>query len=216
MRLRRRTAPRERHSLTRPARAQERMTLYFSRHPEREPWASRPDAAARAAFVAALHAAKTRLFVQLVDAGGLRLRPGVARLVGEALAAGVPLAVCSTSNEQAVRGIVRLLGPAAEARIRVFAGDVVARKKPDPSVYLLAARELGVDPARCCVVEDSHIGLTAAKAAGMRCVVTTNGYTRDEDFGAADRVYDEIGDAGAERFSLADLAALAAQPVAGR
>ncbi len=47
-------------------------------------------------------------------------------------------------------------------------GDVVPKKKPDPAIYLLAAKELGVDPARCCVVEDSGIGLKAAKAAGMR------------------------------------------------
>jgi hypothetical protein len=39
------------------------------------------------------------------------------------------------------------------------AGDIVPKKKPDPAIYLLAAKELGVDPANCCVVEDSHIGL---------------------------------------------------------
>jgi beta-phosphoglucomutase-like phosphatase (HAD superfamily) len=44
----------------------------------------------------------------------------------------------------------------------------VPKKKPDPAIYLLAAKELGVEPARCCVVEDSGIGLKAAKAAGMR------------------------------------------------
>ena len=73
-------------------------------------------------------------------------------------------------------GIVRVgLGPQVAAEMRVFAGDVVPRKKPDPAIYLLAAKELGVEPARCVVIEDSHIGLRAAKAAGMRCVVTTSG-----------------------------------------
>ena len=86
------------------------------------------------------------------------------------------IAVCSTSNEAAVSGIVRVgLGPQVAAEMRVFAGDVVPRKKPDPAIYLLAAQELGVEPARCVVIEDSHIGLRAAKAAGMRCVVTTSG-----------------------------------------
>jgi len=119
------------------------------------------------------------------------------------------VAVCSTSNEAAVSGIVRVgLGAEVAAVMRVFAGDVVPRKKPDPAIYLLAAQELGVDPARCVVVEDSHIGLTAAKAAGMRCVVTTSGYTGDEDFSAADAVFSEIGDAGKEKFSLRDLATL--------
>lgn len=67
----------------------------------------------------------------------------------EAIAAGVPVAVCSTSNERAVSTIVRvMLGPEVAAQMRVFAGDVVPKKKPDPAIYLLAAKELGVDPRR--------------------------------------------------------------------
>lgn len=59
------------------------------------------------------------------------------------------MAVCSTSNERAVSTIVRvLLGPQVAAVMRVFAGDVVPKKKPDPAIYLLAAQELGVDAAR--------------------------------------------------------------------
>ena len=64
--------------------------------------------------------------------------------------AGTPIAVCSTSNERAVSTIVRvLLGPEVAAKMRVFAGDVVPKKKPAPDVYLLAARELGVNPRMC-------------------------------------------------------------------
>jgi beta-phosphoglucomutase-like phosphatase (HAD superfamily) len=69
---------------------------------------------------------------------------------------------------------------------------MVARKKPDPAIYTLAATTLGLTPARCVVVEDSHIGLSAAKAAGMRCVVTRSAYTAGEDFSAADRVVDDL------------------------
>ena len=46
--------------------------------------------------------------------------------------------------------------------------DVVPKKKPDPAIYLLAAKTLGLDPQRCVVIEDSHIGLQAAKSAGWR------------------------------------------------
>jgi beta-phosphoglucomutase-like phosphatase (HAD superfamily) len=64
-------------------------------------------------------------------------------------AAGVPVAVCSTSNERAVSTIVRvMLGVKVASIMRVFAGDVVPKKKPDPAIYLLAAKELGVNPAR--------------------------------------------------------------------
>jgi len=62
------------------------------------------------------------------------------------------------------------------------AGDIVPKKKPDPAIYMLAAKELGVNPQNCCVIEDSRIGLQAAKAAGMVCLVTKSSYTQDEDF----------------------------------
>lgn len=185
----------------------ERMTHHF----ERTGWpAAAPGGAEELReFVAGLHKSKTALFMDLVETGALPLRPGVPRLVDEALAAGVQVAVCSTSNEKAVAAIVRvMLGPERAQRMRIFAGDVVPKKKPDPAIYTLAATTLGVDPARCVVVEDSHIGLTAAKAAGMTCVITKSGYNADEDFGAADAVYDCIGDAPEENFGLATLCGL--------
>jgi beta-phosphoglucomutase-like phosphatase (HAD superfamily) len=55
------------------------------------------------------------------------------------------------------------------------------------------------------VVEDSRIGMLAAKAAGMTCVITKSSYTQNEDFSVADAVFDCIGDAGDERFSLREL-----------
>jgi beta-phosphoglucomutase-like phosphatase (HAD superfamily) len=55
------------------------------------------------------------------------------------------------------------------------------------------------------VVEDSRIGMLAAKAAGMTCVITKSSYTQNEDFSVADAVFDCIGDAGDERFSLKEL-----------
>lgn len=150
-------------------------------------------AAERHALVASLHRAKTEIFMQLIEEGKMSLRDGVARLIDEAIASGIPVAVCSTSNERAVSTIVRvLLSPRRAEHIAIFAGDVVASKKPAPDIYLLAAKTLGAEPSRCVVVEDSHIGLTAAKAAGMRCVVTRSAYTLDEDFSAADRVVDHL------------------------
>lgn len=184
----------------------ERMTHYFSGCIGREPFQSMTDPQQRAAFVKELHLLKTDLFMQLVETGAMPLRPGVRRLVEEAIANGVKVAVCSTSNERAVSTIVRvMLGEEIAAKMRVFAGDMVPKKKPDPAIYLLAAQELDVNPARCVVVEDSKIGLLAAKAAGMRCVVTKSSYTQNEDFTLADAVFDCIGDKGDERFSLDDL-----------
>ena len=71
------------------------------------------------------------------------------------------------------------VGAETADRIPLFAGDVVPAKKPDPAIYLLAVAELGLDPADTLVVEDSRNGLLAATRAGLPCLVTVNGYTRD-------------------------------------
>jgi len=80
----------------------------------------------------------------------------------------------------------------------VLAGDVVKAKKPAPDIYLLAAERLGVVPADCVVLEDSNNGVVSAVAAGMKCVVTVSGYTREEDFSAAAIVLTCLGDPGGE------------------
>ncbi|KAL8464737.1 hypothetical protein ACS0TY_034300 [Phlomoides rotata] len=180
----------------------ERMTAYFNKvgWPDKAPKTEEE----RKAFIASLHKRKTELFMALIEKKLLPLRPGVAKLVDQALGNGVSVAVCSTSNENAVSAVVScLLGPDRAEKIQIYAGDVVPRKKPDPAIYLLAAETLGVEPSSCVVVEDSAIGLAAAKAAGMKCIVTKSGYTGDEDFENADAIFDCIGDPPEERFNLA-------------
>lgn len=163
----------------------------MQRHFEEKGWpASVGD---RDGVIKKLHLCKTDIFMDLIEAGELPLRPGVKRLVDEAIAAGLPLAVCSTSNERAVRAVVEvMLGKERAEHITVFAGDAVARKKPDPEIYNLAAEKLALDPARCVVIEDSENGLRAAKAAGMKCIVTKSPYTVDEDFTGADLVVGDL------------------------
>ncbi|KAL2932705.1 CBBY-like protein [Bienertia sinuspersici] len=191
----------------------ERMTTYFNQTgwPEKAP----SDDAERKEFVASLHKRKTELFMTLIEKKLLPLRPGVAKLIDQALAKGVKVAVCSTSNEKAVSAIVScLLGPERAEKMQIFAGDVVPKKKPDPAIYTLASTTLGVDPASCIVIEDSAIGLAAAKAAGMKCVVTKSGYTAEENFENADAVFDCIGDPPQERFNLDFCGSLVAKQLA--
>jgi beta-phosphoglucomutase-like phosphatase (HAD superfamily) len=102
----------------------------------------------RLALVKGLHARKTELFQQLIGSGVVPLRPGVLALVDEAIAEGVPLAVCSTSNEAAVRTLVQtLMGDERYARFEFFCGDCVPRKKPNPDVYNLAQESMRLDKA---------------------------------------------------------------------
>ena len=168
----------------------ERMRHYFDNYG----WPD--DVSDRDALIKELHKLKTDFFLQIIESGELPLRPGVARIVDEAIAANITLAVCSTSHERAVNLVVeKLLGSERKAHFSaILAGDVVSNKKPNPEIYNLASQRLGLEPSECVVVEDNRNGLLAAKAAGMYCIVTTNGYTEDEDFTEADLVVSELGD----------------------
>ncbi len=150
------------------------------------------------------HRAKTARYTALV--GGLPPRPGIARIVEEAAAAGWTLAVASTSAEPSVRAVLEhAVGAERAADFAVFAGDVVPRKKPAPDIYELALRELGAGPADVVVVEDSSNGLRAALAAGgLTTVVTVSGYTADEDFSGAALVVTSLGDDDEPARVLAD------------
>ena len=168
----------------------ERMRHYFDQYG----WPD--DVSDRDALIKELHKLKTDFFMQIIESGELPLRPGVARIVDEAIAVNMTLAVCSTSHERAVNLVVeKLLGPQRKARFSaILAGDVVSKKKPDPEIYNLASQRLGIEPSECVVVEDNRNGLLSAKTAGMHCIVTTNGYTENEDFEEADLVVSELGD----------------------
>jgi HAD superfamily hydrolase (TIGR01509 family) len=151
------------------------------------------------AAVARWHQRKTELFVTMVEADALPPRPGVARIAHEADRAGWRLAVCSTSAEPSVRAILRhAVGAELAGRFTVLAGDIVGAKKPAPDIYLLALDRLGAAPSEAIVIEDSRNGLVAATGAGLRCVVTVNGYTEAEDFSEASLVISSLGDPGSE------------------
>ena len=149
----------------------------------------------RRELLARWHKSKTAWFRKLVEDGRLPARPGIARLIPAALDAGWTVAVASTSAEESVRAVLRhAVGAGTAERVPVFAGDVVPAKKPDPAIYRLAVDRLGLDPAGTLVVEDSRNGLLAATGAGLPCLVTVSGYTRDEAFDEAVLVVSELGD----------------------
>ncbi len=159
------------------------------------------DAEGQRALLATWHARKTEIYTQMVASGALPGRPGIRRVIGEALDAGWTLAVASTSAEASVRAVLNhVAGEEQAARFaEVLAGDVVPRKKPAPDIYELAIERLGVAPSDALVVEDSRNGLEAATGAGLRCVITVNGYTADEDFDEAVLVVSSLGDPDGER-----------------
>jgi HAD superfamily hydrolase (TIGR01509 family) len=148
-------------------------------------------------LIARWHKTKSAAYKARVHAGEVPGRPGVARIVDEAIAAGWTLAVASTSAEESVRATLEhAVGKEKAAQFSVLAGDAVPAKKPDPGIYLLALERTGADPDQTIVIEDSRNGLRAAVAAGLRCVVTVSSYTGGEDFSEAVLVVSSLGDAG--------------------
>jgi HAD superfamily hydrolase (TIGR01509 family) len=92
-----------------------------------------------------------------------------------------PLAIASSSNPELIEVVLRAAGLREFFPVTVSSQEV-ARGKPAPDVYLEAADRLAVEPARCAAVEDSHNGIRAAKAAGMRVVAVPNPhFPPDED-----------------------------------
>jgi HAD superfamily hydrolase (TIGR01509 family) len=111
--------------------------------------------------------------VQRYATHGAPLIPGAVAAVRRLAEAGVPIAVASSSHRLVIDAALDSLGIAGLFRV-VVASDEVAHGKPAPDVYLLAARELGVDPSSCLVVEDSLNGVLAARAAGMTVALVPN------------------------------------------
>jgi len=167
----------------------ERMAAYFSKYPEKYP----PEKFT-AKYIAELHKIKTLIFLELCK--NLPARPGVRRLMLEAHENGLPVFICSTSNEKSVDAIAQsLLGADKEKVItHIYAGDVVVAKKPAPDIYLLPLKEYNLNPEQCIVFEDTQNGLRAATAAGIKCIVTLSIYSQDESFEGAAAVVGCLGD----------------------
>lgn len=147
-----------------------------------------------------LQARKTDLYKELI-AEKAKARPGVLELMDQALAdENMLVGVCSASTKAAVTKVLDVtLGPERRNKLDVcILGDDVTKLKPDPLIYITAAKKLNINPSRCVVIEDSIIGLKAAKGAGMRCIITYTTSTENSDFYSlgCDAKIPELGSTG--------------------
>jgi HAD superfamily hydrolase (TIGR01509 family) len=120
--------------------------------------------------------------------------PGVRELVDELRAAGVPLAIASSSSRAWLDRHLTRLGLADAFGALVGADLVGGVGKPAPDVYLRACADLGADPVRSVAIEDSAHGVSAAKAAGMAAVAVPSRITIHNDLRAADLVVGSVAD----------------------
>jgi HAD superfamily hydrolase (TIGR01509 family) len=124
---------------------------------------------------------KEKLYRDMVRRYGLAPLPGAADWVRRLRAEGWLQAVASAAPRRNLETVMDVIGLSGEFQATVSAEDV-ARGKPDPDVFLTAARRLSAAPSQCVVVEDAAAGVEAARRAGMRSIgVSGSGKPLDAD-----------------------------------
>lgn len=180
----------------------ERVRLYIeTRAPA---YLARPDLDL---WIARLYKRKSELYSERVHSGAITLRAGVARLIAALRDAGIRLAIATTTAPSNIHSLIsaNLRKDMLELFEVIGAGDLLVSKKPAPDVYQWVLQRLGLPPEACLAVEDSSIGLTAARAAGLPTVITVSGYTAGEDFDGALTVLSGLGEADAPAHAIAGL-----------
>ena len=104
---------------------------------------------------------------ELIRDRGVPLRPGARELLAEVAAAGLPHALVTSSERGFMDAVLARTGLRFDVLV---CADDVSMTKPDPEPYLLAAKLLGADPARCVALEDSPNGVASAQAAGCQVI----------------------------------------------
>lgn len=122
---------------------------------------------------------------ELLEKEGYPPIPGVKEMVRRCKDAGLKTAIASSSSSASIKEVTTYFG--IDGYIDQFASGLeVKNRKPAPDVYLKAADLIHVLPEECIVVEDSSIGVTAAKAAGMVCIGYVNPHSGKQDLSKAD------------------------------
>ncbi len=145
-------------------------------------------------FEEELFAERQEIFDAVCREAPLEPMAGVAATIRELQTRNVPLAITSSSVRSSIEAILERL-QLRDAFTLIVDGSEVVHGKPDPEAYLLTARKLGVDPAECVVFEDSHVGVVAAKRAGMYCIAVRNPRAQTlQDLSAADVIVDSMAE----------------------
>ena len=147
-------------------------------------------------FIADLHRSKTDHYVDLLTQGEVPLRPGIERLIREAHASGLRLAIVTTTTPANVSALFENSFGVHETEWfeLVAAGEVVPKKKPAPDIYNYALEKMSLKAEECLALEDSGNGVLSARAAGIDVIVTVNQYTDKHDFTGAALVLDHLGE----------------------
>ena len=143
-----------------------------------------------------VHQRKSNIYRGNLVAGHIQLRPGVRRLIEDAISNDITLAIATSSSQKNVETL--LLNALGENALTLFSAivtsDIVEDKKPSPAAYQLVLAELGLKPENCVAIEDTYNGNKAAVDAHLKTIITTHLYTLDDDFSGASLVIDQLGE----------------------
>ena len=134
---------------------------------------------------------KKGVYKRLRKADSLPCRSGIMELVTEARRRKIPVAVASSSSTADIESDLVSLG-LSDYVSAVIGGDAVENPKPAPDAYLRALEAVDGDADCAVAIEDTPLGISAAKAAGLYCVAYTNDYTEHLDLSAADEIVDDL------------------------
>jgi HAD superfamily hydrolase (TIGR01509 family) len=132
----------------------------------------------------------------LLSQGKIPLRTGVERLIYEARAAGLRLAIATTTTPANVTALLtHTLGADSLNWFEVIAaGDIVPAKKPAPDIYHYTLQKMRLRAEDCIAFEDSYNGVQSATQAGIKTLITINGYTQNDEFTPAALVLSDLGE----------------------
>lgn len=116
---------------------------------------------------------------------------GIPELMQRLSERNIPMAVASSSPRGYIEAVLQKFN-IEDHFTSIISGEEVEQGKPAPDIYLETASVLGVDPAECVVLEDSHNGARAAKAAGMKCIGYAAPDAGDQDLTIADTIVQSI------------------------
>jgi HAD superfamily hydrolase (TIGR01509 family) len=163
----------------------ERMRFYLDTY--------RPDVRMEDRTIAELHKAKNQYYAQLLERGGIPLRPGVNRLLAAARTANLRLAISTTTTPENVFALLANNIDANWFEV-IAAGDIVPKKKPASDIYEYVLMQMNLSAADCLAFEDSENGLISSLGAGIETIVTINDYTQNHRFDRAMLVLSDLGE----------------------
>jgi len=164
--------------------------------PEIFRWASPDDETT----IQALGERKEELYRELLAADGIEPLPGVVALLESLSAAGVPVSLGSSTSRKNIEVCFAATGLASFFGPHYTGSEDVTCGKPAPDVFLEAARKINREPRHCLVIEDAHVGIAAALAAGMRALAVTTTHPCESFLGSgAAAIIASLAEVDAER-----------------